>query len=610
RSCEGRALAAPAFDDGEIVRFGDLGKRGEIAQRWSQLGFKPGDLNDCVVIHTGGFGYLRLLMYIPRASFEAGLVVRSVAGSGGAGAVVDQRSVGVGDMVTAAQLPPRWVDASGPWFADVDLVIRALPNLMPIAGVMVLVTVKGAGQADRVEVGLTRPKDKVNSSDQLGQRPYFVAVIESLLGGEVARSDYDSTTATRTHSVLEKALGPDSTSHALLAPDTTYQVKTGWKVSRAKRDASGSVVADTTLQGKDATASFWFHTDHAAPQRLDPWLLTTTPAEAEQHVFCADPLQIVFSTDDVASLYDAYGLRLQVRLKAASLRHPDPAGGVPHPFPIDGTTLQKVPAAVLSPWEQTVGSVVDASCVAVDGNRTRHTQVTIPIPLDPLTDYVLDIEAVAKAAPAGATGGRVLRRSFSTSRYAGVGDFAAAFTGTRLNHRGTRPGVLQAVGATFAGQPPQGHELDAALIAAGLEPLPVPSSPKVTLFWEQANPTDVPAPAAVLIDAPEPLWRRRPLPTDVSDPPPSTARRFELHAQEWLGLIEDAASGGLVDHIVPAPGGQRALVTLKPGSRGRRLVLSLQTTSYPKPVFEPAGAIHASTILVDVAMVHAPWEEL
>jgi hypothetical protein len=338
-------------------------------------------------------------------------------------------------------------------------------------------------------------------------------------------------------------------------------------------------------------------------------MLCTLPAEGEQHVFGEEPIKVVFGTNDIGRIYDAYGYRLQARLRASSARHPEPTPAAPHPFPIDETTLHMLKGHVLSPWEETAAQVIDGKCIPIDEERVRHSMVTMPIPLDPLTDYILDVERVPKGAPEGVAGERVYRRSFSTSRYGTLDRFAETFQAVRVEHRYAAPGALQGVGALFAARAPQGNELDTALINAGLEPLPVPSLPRVVVFWEQANPAATPQPAAVLVDGPEPLWRARPLPSKVIDPPPASTQRWELTPRQWLKLAVEPGSDPVADVIVPAPGAQRALVTLKPASRGMRLKLALQRVAQTEDFLDGPGATDQFANIADIRFDRAPWEE-
>ena len=67
------------------------------------------------------------------------------------------------------------------------------------------------------------------------------------------------------------------------------------------------------------------------------------------------------------------------------------------------------------------------TCVPVNGARTRHTRVTIPIPLDLFADYVLDIEMVDRSAADGTPGVSVWRGSFSTGGFHTLVEFADSF---------------------------------------------------------------------------------------------------------------------------------------------------------------------------------------
>ncbi len=478
-------------------------------------------------------------------------------------------------MVSWATLPSTWTDVAGPWDDDIQLVMQHLMTLPRKEYVAILVTVKGGAKADRVVVGV-RPEQEL--ADPLRGPGYYVAAFEALTGAETARSDYDEQTVERNRSVLDAALGPESANVALLEPGTEYQVVVGW---RAHAENSSGDTADLPTQ----TQRFWFRTASEAPSRLDPWVLATSPYEGERHVFGAEPLQITFGTNNIQQLFAEYGFRLEIRLEAASGRHPDPAdSGVPHPLVIEPATLANVVASVLSPWEEAVVALVDGSCVNVDGERVRHQTQSIPIPLNTATDYLLDIERVPATAPEGTRGDRVFRRSFTTSRFPTLGDLVAFFQGTRVVHRYAPAGAMAAIGAQFAAAPPQGDELEVAFEGQGLERMPVPDMPQVIVFWEGDA---LPQPTAVLIDSPEPLWRSRERPekhliagTDLS--------HYTYRLEPWV--VVEAAGGpesdATVSRIVQAPGGQRGLVVLAGGNRGRRLQLVLRRRAFTEPYLD------------------------
>ncbi len=442
-------------------------------------------------------------------------------------------------------------------------------------------------------------------------RPFFVAAIELLRTSEVERHDFDTTEQTKKQGVLNAALGLDSADNALLQPNQNYQVRITWDASRERRQQGKPTTDQKTITGQKQ--SFWFHTDSQPPARLDPWVLVALPGEAEQHYFASEPIKVVFATNNVGTLYDAYGKKLQARLRPSSYRPVPSTAAVPHPFPFNAASLKPVVGTIYSPWEGAVRDLAasDLPCVDSSGSTIRHSMVTIPIPLDLATDYVLDIEMLDKTADDGAKGTLVWRGAFTTGGFPTLDDFAKSFRTSRLAQRGVHTddiGKLQAIGTTFASKAPEGSEFDTALIAAGLDAQPVPKSPRIVIFWDAALPN--PQPAAILVDSSEPMWRRRPIPTKVTDPGPAAAQRYDLDPQPWLSLDQQAGGDAIVDHIIPAPGGQRALITLKPNSRGKHIKLALRRIAHTEPYLDGSTATDQFTNILDLTLTAAPWEEV
>lgn len=127
-------------------------------------------------------------------------------------------------------------------------------------------------------------------------------------------------------------------------------------------------------------------------------------------------------------------------------------------------------------------------------------------------------------------------------------------------HRHVPAGAIQVIAANpaFASRQPQGAELDLAMINAGLEPMPVPQSPRIVVLWEQASAAALPQPVAVLIDASEPMLRSRLLPREeISQDNPPT-RRWKMLDEIWLNLVADSGNGASISSTLWAPGKQRA----------------------------------------------------
>ncbi|MCB5185576.1 hypothetical protein LG201_10215 [Methylobacillus gramineus] len=615
RQCNSRLLASPQFDIGLPVVFGDRSRAKEIANSLDRLGKKSDQFSDAIVIASGSVIEGRILLLLHRSlpsdnNQYLGLVVRFFDQHNHE---IHRHQVSNDDSLSVVGMPARWNDAGGPWAEPVHHVISHSQRLEKIYGAY-LVQFKGMDKLHHIEIALMHESDSPDGRMKYEQsgRPYYVAAFEFTRLEEARREEWDQREVKRNRGVLETFLGPDSGDLALLVPDQLYCLRTSVEVTVKDKDGNESGAAPQT-------ADFWFKTDNLSPKSLEPWMLCSIPSVDEPHYFGEEFIKIVFATQDVDKLWGAYGKELRARLKAASFRQVN-VPGLQHPVPLirqPSNTIQpglvNIPASVLSPFE---GALVDGlaaygPCIPQDVNRSRHSAITIPIPLDPYTDYVLDIEAVAIGAPQNTVGERVLRRHFSTGAYGTFDDFAASFQGAFTEHRFAPPGAMQGIAATpaFAGRDPQGGELDQAMATASLEPMPVPKSPRIVVFWEQASPAAIPQPVAVLVDAAEPMLRTRMLPQeDISgDAPPTT--RWRMLEKTWLNLVADAGNTTNVIRTIWAPGRQRALVMLEANARGKRLQLALRREVFTEPYLDGAAATPTSFVVVDEILGHAPWEE-
>ena len=78
---------------------------------------------------------------------------------------------------------------------------------------------------------------------------------------------------------------------------------------------------------------------------------------------------------------------------------------------------------------------------------------------------------------------------------------------------------------------------------------------------------------------------------------------------EWLRLEEQSGGDAIVDTIIRAPGGQRALITLKPGARGKSLKLALRRLAMKAVYLEGPAAVDELFTVVNTRLTRAPWEE-
>lgn len=611
--CEGRLLTSPLWDVGFPVVFGDKSKSDQIASELALLGHEHGPLSDVLRIDSGAIIDGKILLWVNgrllnKKTSKRGMMIHYLDKDNN---VLGTRPVRNDDKIGLATTPDMtdWADVTGPWFEDVFQVFAhgtlSLPNRE-----RVLVPLDPPNGTVKIDLGVLHTSDRLMRVWEEQGRPYYVGAIELTQLGEKSRSEWDETQITRDREVVESFLGPASADVALLHPGTTYKVTTVANTKVRFHDGEQDGNPLVTQDGNPQQEVFWFRTDDDAPKRLDPWVLCSLPAAEEEHVFGHEELKIVFATNDIDKLYAAYGKELRARLKAASFRQVDEPG-VQHPNPINPTTLDNVKAYALSPFEDVLVDIIgeNAPCINVDEERVRHSALTIPIPLDPFTDYVLDVESVDIGAPLATIGDRVLRRSFSTGGFASLENFVDDFAATLTEHRAVAPGVMQAIGTQFASNAPIGAEFDQAFIDAGLEPMPVPDAPRIIVFWEQANADATPRPAAVMLDASEPMQRMRELPKKVTTDDDTPVTRLEMVAQEWLTLDEAASGDNIVHRVVFAPGQQRALLTFKPNARGKVMHIDLIRRGFDAPYLDGPGASDTGLRIVSETLRHAPWEE-
>ncbi|MDO9712259.1 hypothetical protein [Paracraurococcus lichenis] len=598
RACPAWMLASPAMDTGVLIAFGEKTRGDAVAEAWKRLGFRPGPIDNAVVFRTGPIEYARLYLLVPLRLLPIGAVVIAVMQGD---TVLSQRVVTSADEVRPGSLPPSWTAAASPWSPFVQE-LQEIDKQTEQYGA-VLVEIRGAPGGDSIQVG-SQPELRARV-DGFRLRPFYVGAVEALRSAEVARSDYDTTEKTKLSGVVDAALNLDAADIALLQRGETYGVRATW--------TSATRSGGTETPGPQRQQTFWFRTDADPPAKLDPWILLALPGGGETHFFAAEQVRVVFSSRAVGPLYAAYGKKLQARLRPASFVEVPSTPEKPHPVPINASTLKNVAATLRTPWEDTLRRLAadprsGLGCIPVTGTGLTHTRLEIAIPLDLFTDYLIDIEMLDVGQPDGAPGQRVWRSGFSTGGFQTLAAFALAMQVGEVRHRGVRTedvGKLQAIGPRFAGGAPQGNQFDEELLKAGLDALPVPTQGGFTVFWDPGTP---PQPAAILVDAPEPMWRTRKLPTEVIDPKDPVAKHWELLPQPWLGL-EDASAFGQVEHIVAAPGGQRALVTLRPGARGRLLNLVLRRLARTEPYLADPAADEVVPVF-SKTLAAAPWEEV
>ena len=440
------------------------------------------------------------------------------------------------------------------------------------------------------------------------ERPKWgVLLIEAIASAEFARASFDETKRKTTISVVDGALGSDQSQRALLRPGSRYTMTVHYDVLSAAANKSGNPDTSAVASFNDRVQEFQFQTDNAAPARLDPWVLATSPSPDDSAFFTKDPIRIAFATNATRRMFQAYGRELFAVVKAASGRHPTAAAGFDAAeTPLAGTRTPLINRSPLveSPF---LGALRDLAaalpCVNRNAQTAAHEIVTLNLQLEPRTEYILDLEARPLD---GDPSQPMFRRNFATSRYADLAAFAAELSGTPLGHRAlTDPAPLVNLGAAGGLVAAiTDIEFETALRAVRWGDLKRSTAPRITVIW---NTGAAPQPVAIYLEATEPFWRFHGIPEWVPAPAdaPDDARRTELVPHPWLEFVETAGASHIA-RFLRSTDGARTLALLKPGSRGGSAGISFRRTGHP--LFEG----HSNSTLVTaatIALIRAPWEE-
>ncbi|MEN0129598.1 MAG: DUF6603 domain-containing protein [Brevundimonas sp.] len=599
-TCEGRILRSPTGDEPEPAPGADDLEVEQVKEAWDALGFEPSELGDSVTLRVeAGLASFDALLLVPRRGVERGLVLRFRDAKG---SLLDEYRASGADMVSGSHpIPAQWL--ADPWSDPVQRAAQIAARVLAAGGGLlpVLVSPKVPDGTVEVEIGWDR-----QAKDLIGLA-FWVVAAAGTTAAELNREDWDTTTITSDTDAVTTAVTDDPDDHALLLPGREYTVRVRWEAQSIKQDARPAANApDAYTAGTPQEFRFRADGTDRAPERLDPWLLTTAPGVGETGVLLGEPLRIALATQKVGALFDAYGEELRIVVRSASGRHPSPPGGgspgspVVVPLEIDSEVLVPVEGmAIMTPWQETVTALLDSlPCTPGTGSKTYHSVITLDYPLEPLTDYLLDVLAVPTGAPESATGRRLYRVPFTTSRFHDVPELAGLLAATRPLH--TLVPVPAGLAALTA--QPTGGQLDEAFQSAGLPVPQVPRYPAVQVLW---SPDAVPQPVAVVVEGSETLWRSRLIATRVEGPADAEDPSHEWWAPRpgpWMSLAVPGG-GAPVTRIVRAPGDTRAVILLGPGARGTQLTVQLV-----READELSGTAAAPVTAVQVLLERAPWE--
>lgn len=613
--CQGRILRSPSGDEPDPAPYGTEEERELVRKVWEEAGFRPSEFSNTLRLTVdGGLEALELLLLVSERMLNEGVFITCRESDG---SVVAQQPVTPDSMVTSSNpLPGEWTDPAGPWANPIERAGRIAARV--VAGerdlLLCRVVVDLPGRVAAVELGADRREKHLSGT------PYWLLAAAGVTTAERWRFDYDSQIITTDRDLLEATLLQDPTDVALLVPSESYTVTVKYR-AQSKAGENKPPATEPENWGAEAQRTFRFAADgpDEVPTDLGPWLLATAPAMNETGIFCAEPIRIALATQNVTALFDAYGEELRVSVQASSGFHPEPPGGglpgasLTLPYQLTGqggvmAALSPALGAVMTPWQHAVTELLDElPCTDGSGSSTHGTILELPYDLQPLTDYLVDIEAVPKGAPANAHGRRVFRVGFTTSRFNTVSDLARlVLLAPRAHRHVPTPAALATLPLA-----PAGAVLDTTYQAAGLAVPQVPRYPGVEVLWSGDA---VPQPVAVVVECSESMWRSRPMPTVVAGPPdPSAGPGHKWWAAvegEWLSLQPSTAAPALGDppragitRLVKGAGGTRAVVLLAPGSRGAELRLDLVLAGDAL-----AGIPEQRAEALRIALDRAPWE--
>ena len=604
--CYGWALASPILDDGRPVDTGDQAREPLVIEAWKERQFRPGPLDDAVVLTFGPFEYARFYLWVPTRFLYAATVV--VCASDANDTIYDSHVVTGADAVPPVTLPASWLDPASPWYRDVTALEELAAMAVKNDYTPVFVEVKGAPGADRVQIGCPPPSRQIRR--EISLRPFYVGGIEALKSSELTRSDYDTTEQVRKQQVLSDALGLNSSDNALLAPGQQYQVSVTWDASRERR-AQGQPPSDQqSVTGQ--VQSFWFATDAQPPARLDPWVLVALPGEGEPHFFGSETVRVVFATSDIGDLYAAYGQKLQARLRPSSYVPVSGPPGVPHPYPLSPANLQPLPAAILSPWENSVQSS-GLGQPALRERQRRADQAHVGrrsrsrLTCSPTTCSTSRCSTRGRRRLGRDTG---VARLVLDRRVPDRADFATSFQTSKVDSsRRARRRRRQAAGdraRVFAGAIRRAPNSTARSAERACPRCRAEDARRHRLLGSRIA---APQPAALLIDASEPMWRDRPIPTAVTDrrrcrPSATSSSR----SPGWTSSSRPAATTSWITSSAR----QAASVPWSRSSRAARKAHHARAAphrAYRAYLDGPGATDHFYPVL-DLTLSAAPWEEV
>jgi len=501
---------------------------------------------------------------------------------------------------TFAQLPAAWQDAAGPWFADVRRVFDLFAGSFKGTHQLFVIEWKPKAPIARVEL-FYEPVDQAKTAFR-SPPAVMLGVVETLTRAEVERVVSEQHYQDDMVEVVVKSL-EEGDKRPLFAPNTVYTVTVNYD-GQIRKGNDHSVRKENGF-----SQQFKFRTAAQSPKRLNPWMLGTVPENDADGHFTKDKVQFIFNDASAIQLFKAFGKNLRAVLRKANGNHPPEQPG------IDTPALQPIKALLLSPYAKTMHDLVgEMPCIPQIVETERHQVFTVDIPLERGTAYMLDIESTPAAEDPLTP---LFRTAFTTSRFESAGELAALVATSfirecPLKNVLTLPVKSQTLvvpddatpthTASAEVQIVSGAEMEAALLAAIGSDVPSAHQPGLTLLWSAATPAQ---PVAIIVDAPESLLRTRPVPVEVQTPTPDddAIQHFQTGPQLWLEVVESGSV--IVERIVYATGGCRAVIFLKNAASG---TLRLALRQYRHTLLTAEARAQDFPFVEMPLPSQAPWE--
>ncbi len=558
---------------------------------------------NAVRLETSGFVMLNLLLRMSQALWESQTTkIRCFrSGSTTPDAPITLTANNSKIITDLKDLPSGWLDE--PWKSTVETLWNAWHDLNE--------EFVDNQSFVRVTLSFSEPFSEIwiGTQDDQAER-WRLLIVEGLTDAEVFRAAFDNTKRDEQIKRMEGALNNDPTQRALLKPNATYTVKVSYDVAVTNADAQDHPSHDPKdlFPFPNQEQSFQFKTDPNPPARLYPWVMATSPEPSQNFFFCGDDVVVVFSTPAVRTLFKGYDCKLFAVVKAASGKHPE--ADATHDGAKTDLDATKVPPQLINGFVFTPFSnalkqaVAGLNCLSITGGGELHERHKFRLKLEPLTDYILDLETDKSPNPREP----LYRLPFSTSQYVSFETMAADVSGREVEHRWLSKTAELTALAQAGGREIRVSDraLEDALRAVEWGDLRKTKEPRVTVIWEDGIGAAPFQPFGVMVDTPEPVWRSRDVPEVFTDPSndPQGSTRYRLKSIPWLDLIE-TSPGNLIMQFIHSTDGARTLLLLAPNARGQVLEVALRRIHHD--LFE--GNVQLPTARLLHADLHsAPWE--